>query len=180
MRHAPQPVRGRLRRAVGAGVVTVLLTGGLAACGQSGPADTLDAFLAGWRGGNLDKVGFVTPDGGRIAANAVVDQLQTLTGDLTRTPLVLKREGKPGARTEVQLRIGFSRCLIADSHAGAPLTHHTVGSIVCISSLERSRSSPAGRGPQSQRPFGGRGGAVRGAAFTVLRSYPSVQRLPPR
>ena len=95
MRRAPQAVRGRLRRAVGAGVVTALLAGGLAACGEGGPADTLDGFLTGWRDGSLDKVGFVTPDGGRVAASAVIEQLQTLTGDLTRTPLVLSREGKP-------------------------------------------------------------------------------------
>ena len=95
MRRSPQPARGRLRRAVGVGAATVLLAGGVAACGKDGPADTLDEFLAGWRSGSLDKVGFVTADGGRIAARDVVDQLQSLSGDLAKTPLVLARQGKP-------------------------------------------------------------------------------------
>src|SRR6266536_6160008 len=95
MRRSPQPARGRLRRAVGVGAATVLLAGGVAACGKDGPADTLDEFLAGWRSGNLEKVGFVTADGSRIPARDVVDQLQSLSGDLAKTPLVLTRQGKP-------------------------------------------------------------------------------------
>jgi cell division protein FtsI/penicillin-binding protein 2 len=95
MRRSPQPARDRLRRVVGAGAATVLLAGGVAACGSSGPDDTVDAFLAGWRSGNLSKVGFVTADGSRIAANDVFDQLQSLAGDLAKMPLVLTREGKP-------------------------------------------------------------------------------------
>ena len=79
------------RRAVAA----VLLGGGVAACGKDGPADTLDDFLAGWRGGNLNKVGFVTADGGGIAAADVVDSAQSLAGDLAKSPLVLARQGEP-------------------------------------------------------------------------------------
>jgi cell division protein FtsI/penicillin-binding protein 2 len=101
MRRSPQPARGRLRRAVGVGAATVLLAGGVAACGKDGPADTLDEFLAGWRSGNLDKVGFVTADGSRIPARDVVDQLQSLSGDLARTPLVLTRQGKPKVTGEI-------------------------------------------------------------------------------
>jgi cell division protein FtsI/penicillin-binding protein 2 len=95
MRRSPQPARDRARRLVGAVAVTVLVAGGVAACGKAGPADTLDDFLAGWRSGSLDKVGFVTADGVRIAARAVVDELQSLSGDLARSPLVLTPEGEP-------------------------------------------------------------------------------------
>jgi cell division protein FtsI/penicillin-binding protein 2 len=95
MRRLPQPARDRLRRIVGAGAATVLLAGGVAACGKAGPADTVDGFLAGWRSGNLTKVGFVTADGRRIAANDVFEQLQNLSGDLAEMPLVVTRVGKP-------------------------------------------------------------------------------------
>ena len=95
MRPLPPSAGRRFRRVVGAGAVAALLAGGAAACGQEGPADTLDDFLAGWRRGNLDKVGFVTADGSGIAARNVVDQLQGLAGDLARSPLVLTREGDP-------------------------------------------------------------------------------------
>jgi cell division protein FtsI/penicillin-binding protein 2 len=85
----------RFRRVVGAGAAIVLLAGSLSACGKEGPADVLDDFLAGWRSGNLDKVGFLTSDGSSIAAKDVVDQLQSLAGDLAKSPLVLTREGEP-------------------------------------------------------------------------------------
>jgi cell division protein FtsI/penicillin-binding protein 2 len=95
MRRPPPSAGRRSRRVVGVAVAAVLLGGGVAACGKDGPADTLDDFLAGWRGGNLDKVGFVTADGGGIAASDVVDQLQSLAGDLAKSPLVLARQGDP-------------------------------------------------------------------------------------
>ncbi len=62
--------------------------------GKAGPDDTLNEFLAGWRNGGLEKVGFVNTDGSRIAANDVLSQLQTLSGDLSRAPLVLSTQGK--------------------------------------------------------------------------------------
>jgi cell division protein FtsI/penicillin-binding protein 2 len=95
MRRFPQSAARRFRRAAGVGAVVVLLGSGVAACGKDGPADTVDDFLAGWRSGNLDKVGFVTADGGGIAARDVVDQLQSLAGDLAKSPLVLTRAGDP-------------------------------------------------------------------------------------
>jgi hypothetical protein len=40
------------------------------------------------------------------------------------------RQGQPGAGPEVQLGIGFDRCLIGDGHdLRAPLTHDVVGSM---------------------------------------------------
>jgi len=95
MRRSPHTARKRLRRVAGAGAATLLLMGGAAACGKDGPADTLDAFLAGWRNGSLEKVGFVTADGSRIAANDVFNQIESLSGDLVRQPLVLARVGQP-------------------------------------------------------------------------------------
>jgi cell division protein FtsI/penicillin-binding protein 2 len=92
MRRSPHHA---FRRAVGTLTAIMLVTGGAAACGKDGPSDTLGDFLAGWRGGNLDKVGFVNADGSAIAARDVVDQLQSLTGDLARVPLVLTPVGKP-------------------------------------------------------------------------------------
>jgi cell division protein FtsI/penicillin-binding protein 2 len=86
-----------MRRVVGAAAALLLLTGGVAACGKAGPGDTLNDFLDGWRNGGLDKVGFVTADGSRIAADDVLSQLQTLSGDLAKAPLVLSSQGKPNA-----------------------------------------------------------------------------------
>lgn len=86
-----------MRRVVGAAAALVLLAGGVAACGKAGPEDTLNDFLAGWRNGGLDKVGFVNTDGSRIAANDVLSQLQTLSGDLAKAPLVLATRGKTSA-----------------------------------------------------------------------------------
>jgi hypothetical protein len=74
----------------------VLLSTGLAGCsGSDNPRSTLTDFLTGWRSGSLDRVGFVTAAGGKIAAAAVADQLQTLSGDLRQVPLVLTPEGDP-------------------------------------------------------------------------------------
>ncbi len=83
-----------MRRVVGAAAALLLLAGGVAACGKAGPQDTLNDFLAGWRNGGLDKVGFVNTDGSRIAANDVLSQLQELSGDLSKAPLVLSTQGK--------------------------------------------------------------------------------------
>lgn len=83
-----------MRRVVGAAAALLLVAGGVAACGQAGPDDTLSDFLAGWRNGGLDKVGFVNTDGSKIAANDVLSQLQTLSGDLAKAPLVLATQGR--------------------------------------------------------------------------------------
>jgi cell division protein FtsI/penicillin-binding protein 2 len=72
-----------------------LMTGVLAACSGDGPDGTLDDFLAGWRGGDLSKVGFVGADGGKIAAPEVLEQIRTVSGDLAKQPLTVTAEGEP-------------------------------------------------------------------------------------
>jgi cell division protein FtsI/penicillin-binding protein 2 len=101
MRRTRQPADGRVRRTVGALAAAVLLAGGVAACGQDGPSTTLADFLSGWRSGDLHKVGFVNPDGSAVAASDVVDELQSMSGDLTKSPLVLTAQGKPKVTGEI-------------------------------------------------------------------------------
>ena len=87
---------GRARRAVAA-LAGLALTGSvLAACSSSnGPGDTLKAFLDGWRGGDLSKVGFVTAAGSRISAADVYAQLQNLSGELAKSSVLLSEQGEP-------------------------------------------------------------------------------------
>src|SRR5690349_19026805 len=80
----------------------LLLAGGAAACsGPDGPDQTLEDFLAGWRAGDLSKVGFVTADGSKISAGDVLTELQGLSGDLKKTPVRHTVEGKPKEAGEV-------------------------------------------------------------------------------
>ncbi|GIE93798.1 penicillin-binding transpeptidase domain-containing protein [Paractinoplanes rishiriensis] len=72
-----------------------LAASGLTACSKEGPDGALKDFLAGWRSGNLNAVGFVAADGGKISAESVVTQLQELSGDLAKQPLVLSAAGEP-------------------------------------------------------------------------------------
>jgi cell division protein FtsI/penicillin-binding protein 2 len=75
-------------------LATLALVGaGLAGCSKPGPDDTLKDFLAGWRKGDLSAVGFIGADGGKISAADVLDQLQSLSGDLTKQSLVLNPAG---------------------------------------------------------------------------------------
>ena len=93
---------GRAGRVVAATIGLLLLSGGAAACSSSdGPGDTLDAFLKGWRNGDLSKTGFVTPDGAKISANDVFTQLQGLTGDLKKSSLLLSAQGEPKETGEI-------------------------------------------------------------------------------
>ncbi|MEV6596873.1 penicillin-binding transpeptidase domain-containing protein [Actinoplanes sp. NPDC051346] len=86
---------GRARRVLAALGCLALATSGVAACSASdGPGTTLDAFLDGWRGGDLSKVGFVTAAGGRISSNDTYTQLRGLTGDLAKSTLLLSRQGE--------------------------------------------------------------------------------------
>jgi cell division protein FtsI/penicillin-binding protein 2 len=74
----------RRQHRLAAVLIAVLVSaGGLAACSSdAGPAPTLQAFLDGWRNGNLDLVGFVDPSGAPVAAASVLTELKTASGDL--------------------------------------------------------------------------------------------------
>ncbi|MFI7429725.1 penicillin-binding transpeptidase domain-containing protein [Micromonospora sp. NPDC049836] len=83
------------RRPVLAAVTAAALAaGGLAGCsGEDGPERSVDAFLKGWRSGDLQAVGFVEPTGGRVPAAEVSKQIKALSGELAATPPELKRTG---------------------------------------------------------------------------------------
>jgi cell division protein FtsI/penicillin-binding protein 2 len=86
----------RIRRRAGATLATLaLVTGGLAGCSKPGPDDALKDFLAGWRKGDLNTVGFIAADGSAISAADVVTQLHDLSGDLAKQPLTLTPVGDP-------------------------------------------------------------------------------------
>lgn len=68
----------------------------LVACsGEDGPQRTVDAFLDGWRKGDLNAVGFVDPTGAKIPAGTVVQEIRELSGELVDAPLALTRQGDP-------------------------------------------------------------------------------------
>jgi cell division protein FtsI/penicillin-binding protein 2 len=78
----------------------VLAAGALVGCsGDGGPGKTLDAFLSGWRSGNLNRVGFATPDGAGVPASEVAAQIKSLTGELGKNPpkLTVAKDPKESA-----------------------------------------------------------------------------------
>ncbi|MGC4893088.1 penicillin-binding transpeptidase domain-containing protein [Micromonospora sp. DT31] len=91
------PVRPRrhTRHRLTAGLAAVLLAAGsVTGCsGEDGPEQAVDAFLAGWRSGDLHSVGFVEPTGGRVPAAEVTKQLKELAGALSATAPTLERTG---------------------------------------------------------------------------------------
>ena len=65
----------------------------LTGCSDSAePERVVDAFLAGWRSGDLTTVSFRTAGDQEISAAEVVEQLNGLAGDLAATPPALRRE----------------------------------------------------------------------------------------
>jgi hypothetical protein len=90
------------------GIVSVLLAAGtLTACsGGDGPDKTVDAFMAGWRSGQLNEVGFVDPIGQKVPATEVAEQIKSLTGELGKTPPALKREGDPKVTEDILREVG--------------------------------------------------------------------------
>ncbi|WP_422734762.1 penicillin-binding transpeptidase domain-containing protein [Micromonospora sp. WMMD558] len=74
----------------------LLVAGGLTACsGEDGPARSVDAFLKGWRSGDLQAVGFVDATGARVPAADVTREIKELSGELAATPPELRRTGEP-------------------------------------------------------------------------------------
>ncbi|KAB1947735.1 penicillin-binding protein [Micromonospora sp. ALFpr18c] len=68
----------------------------LTACSDdTGPEDSVDAFAAGWRSGDLRAVTFVDPAGAALPAAEVTRQLKELSGELAPTPPTVSRQGDP-------------------------------------------------------------------------------------
>ncbi|XVU24454.1 penicillin-binding transpeptidase domain-containing protein [Actinoplanes sp. CA-054009] len=84
-----------MRRFVATAAALALAAGLLAGCSGDGPDGTLDDFLAGWRGNDLSKVGFVSAAGGKLASADVQAQLKELTGELAKQPLTVTKTGDP-------------------------------------------------------------------------------------
>ncbi|MDM4720488.1 penicillin-binding transpeptidase domain-containing protein [Micromonospora sp. WMMA1363] len=97
-RHRHRPSRSLLALFTAA----ALAAGGLTACSaEDGPARTVDAFLEGWRSGDLQAVGFVDATGTRVPAADVARELKELSGELAATPPALHRAGDPAVTAGV-------------------------------------------------------------------------------
>lgn len=93
----PHPVRhARFRPPLAALAVTVLTAGALVACSaDDGPTPAVDAFLSGWKSGDLQAVALVDPTGAKLAAADVTREIRELSGELAETPPTLRRVGDP-------------------------------------------------------------------------------------
>ncbi|KXK62401.1 penicillin-binding protein [Micromonospora rosaria] len=89
-----RPYHRPARRYLAVVAAVTMAAGLLTGCSDSdGPEGSVDAFLAGWRSGDLTPVGFIDPTGARISAEQVTDELRTLAGELVDTPPELRRSG---------------------------------------------------------------------------------------
>ncbi|MGC4810009.1 penicillin-binding transpeptidase domain-containing protein [Micromonospora sp. DT228] len=96
--HRPNPVR----RVVAALTAAVLVAGVLAGCSDDdGPGSSLDAFLAGWRSGDLRAVGLIDPTGNKLASAEVSRVIKELSGELAATPPTLTRRGEPKVQADI-------------------------------------------------------------------------------
>ncbi|SCF32298.1 penicillin-binding transpeptidase domain-containing protein [Micromonospora saelicesensis] len=93
----PRPHRPNPARRLAAAVTTALLAAGvLVGCsGDDGPQRTVDAFLAGWRSGDLQAVGLIDPLGSKLPSADVAREIKDLSGELAATPPKLTRHGEP-------------------------------------------------------------------------------------
>ena len=96
--HRPNPVRR-----VAAALTAALLTAGvLAGCsGDDGPQSTVDAFLAGWRSGDLQAVGLIDPTGAKLPSADVSREIKELSGELAATPPTLTSRGEPKITADI-------------------------------------------------------------------------------
>ncbi|MET8121689.1 penicillin-binding transpeptidase domain-containing protein [Micromonospora sp. NPDC005291] len=96
--HRPNPT-GRLVAAL----TTALLTASvLVGCsGEDGPQRTVDAFLAGWRSGDLQAVGLIDPTGTKLPSAEVTREIKELSGELAATPPTLTRRGEPKLTADI-------------------------------------------------------------------------------
>ncbi|SCF09276.1 penicillin-binding transpeptidase domain-containing protein [Micromonospora mirobrigensis] len=84
------PVRVFLSAVTAAALGAATLVG---CSSQEGPEGSVDAFLAGWRSGDLQPVGFVDPTGAKVPAAEVTKEIKELSGELAATPPALNRAG---------------------------------------------------------------------------------------
>ncbi|WP_330438864.1 penicillin-binding transpeptidase domain-containing protein [Micromonospora sp. NBC_00821] len=93
----PRPHRPNPARRLAAAVTTALLAAGvLVGCsGDDGPQRAVDAFLAGWRSGDLQAVGLIDPLGSKLPSADVAREIKDLSGELAATPPTLTRRGEP-------------------------------------------------------------------------------------
>ncbi|SCE95804.1 Cell division protein FtsI/penicillin-binding protein 2 [Micromonospora coriariae] len=92
----PRLHRPNHRRRVAALAAALLTAGLLAACsGDDGPERSVDAFLAGWRSGDLQAVGVVDTTGAKLPSAEVAREIKELSGELAATPPTLTRQGDP-------------------------------------------------------------------------------------
>ncbi|MFR9779222.1 penicillin-binding transpeptidase domain-containing protein [Micromonospora sp. MS34] len=91
VRRLLSPRRPVLAALAAAALAAAALTG---CSGEDGPESSVDAFLKGWRSGDLQAVGFVDPIGARIPATEVAKQIKALSGELAATPPELTRAGE--------------------------------------------------------------------------------------
>ncbi|MTK04521.1 penicillin-binding transpeptidase domain-containing protein [Micromonospora sp. CP22] len=90
------PRHRRIRSLLTVTVTCLVGAASLVACsGEDGPQRTVDAFLEGWRKGDLNAVGFVDPTGAKVPAADVVREIRELSGELVDAPLTLTRQGDP-------------------------------------------------------------------------------------
>lgn len=86
--------RNRYRPPLALLAATALAAVALTACSDGdGPERSVDAFLAGWRSGDLQAVGFVDPAGAKVPAADVSREIKELSGELAATPPTLTRQG---------------------------------------------------------------------------------------
>ncbi|MEV5211816.1 penicillin-binding transpeptidase domain-containing protein [Micromonospora sp. NPDC053740] len=93
----PRPHRPNPAHRLAAAATTALLAAGvLVGCsGDDGPQRTVDAFLAGWRSGDLQAVGLIDPLGSKLPSADVAREIKDLSGELAATPPTLTRRGEP-------------------------------------------------------------------------------------
>ncbi|MEU8163079.1 penicillin-binding transpeptidase domain-containing protein [Micromonospora parva] len=93
----PRPHRPNHARRLATAVSTALLAAGvLVGCsGDDGAQRTVDAFLAGWRSGDLQSVGMIDPLGSKLPSADVAREIKDLSGELAATPPTLTRRGEP-------------------------------------------------------------------------------------
>jgi cell division protein FtsI/penicillin-binding protein 2 len=99
----PRPHRSNPARRLAAAVTTALLAAGvLVGCsGDDGPQRTVDAFLAGWRSGDLQAVGLIDPIGNKLPSADVSREIKDLSGELAATPPTLTRRGEPKVTKDI-------------------------------------------------------------------------------